>query len=294
MEKETSWYVKITKENQEVVTEWMKGKPNLSLLSIGCVCGVSKKIRKFYNHTPISDLDGEVYAEKEITTQEFYEKIGHKPDKEHIEPWSKNTYVVFTHGNWGAYAGTQHQLKIGEVRKIEASNNEVRSISVGHKFWVDKQYCKWFATKEEAEDYSKILLNQETPKETTKFKVGDWVIGWHYYHEEFSSKPWRIGKILKHNSLNYYVPKGYNGYNTEESKIKLVTETELKEFTKHKQKEENNGRSKIDDTLESLTRRPRRSRVENSSIEIKAIFKEGYSDTGREVNRSRRKATREN
>ena len=47
--------------------------------------------------------------------------------------------------------------------------------------------------------------------EPHEFEVGQWVIGWHMNHPEFSTKPWKIRYIEEY---RYVYPEGYTGYNT--------------------------------------------------------------------------------
>ena len=34
-----------------------------------------------------------------------------------------------------------------------------------------------------------------------KIKVGDWVIGWHAYHENFKTMAWHVGEITDQNNV---------------------------------------------------------------------------------------------
>lgn len=82
-------------------------------------------------------------------------------EKKSIKEWSVGSYVVIT--------GEYHSTKIGEVHKIENStfNSDYIDISESVKCAClpSKSFCKWFPTLQEAEIFSRSLLNNNSVPE---------------------------------------------------------------------------------------------------------------------------------
>lgn len=74
-----SWYVIVTEENKGICEEWRFGKGSKNTLIVGHVVGINnKRLRpgeKGHNET----ADG--YFDYQISTEEFYKRIGHNPKK---------------------------------------------------------------------------------------------------------------------------------------------------------------------------------------------------------------------
>lgn len=80
-----SWYVRVTKENQEACSKWRGFN-----VEIGKVVGISIDGSRGHNPEPYDYMDSDKYYFKnEITIEEFYQKIGLiKENKElEIEIW---------------------------------------------------------------------------------------------------------------------------------------------------------------------------------------------------------------
>lgn len=73
-----------------------------------------------------------------------------------IKEWSEGTYAVGVKGNFGVYEGSENPISIGHIYTIK--ENRTNNLAVeGKAFWIYKENLKWFATREEAETFSKGL-----------------------------------------------------------------------------------------------------------------------------------------
>ena len=78
------------------------------------------------------------------------------PQQQGVE-WSEGTYAVALKGNFGVFFST-NKLPIGKIFTIR--NNDASRYSVGvkeSKYWIYKENLKWFATYDEAVQFSKRL-----------------------------------------------------------------------------------------------------------------------------------------
>lgn len=77
------------------------------------------------------------------------------------------------------------------------------------------------------------IITEET--ETTDFKEGDWVIGWHAVCNDWRDKPWQVGKTeYIGSSKNLTIRPLYhdNMYGTHDSDVKKLTKEEVLEWVK--------------------------------------------------------------
>lgn len=82
------------------------------------------------------------------------EKRGEKMKK---EEWSPGTYAVGVKGNFGVYKGSKNLIPIGHIYTIKENITDELVVE-GECFWIYKENLKWFATREEAETFSKGLI----------------------------------------------------------------------------------------------------------------------------------------
>lgn len=94
---------------------------------------------------------------KKITLDEcisdWRDLIKYKKEQE-IEPWAVGTYVVFIQ-----HYGNSKKGNIDTIVLNDPKSNLIRCVKEGITT-IDPLYTKWFATKEEAEKFSKELLNE--------------------------------------------------------------------------------------------------------------------------------------
>ena len=79
--------------------------------------------------------------------------------QQQVEEWSIETYAVAIKGNFGVFSFSTNRLPIGKIFTISRSNHASRD-SVGvieSQYWIYKANLKWFATYEEAVQFSKRL-----------------------------------------------------------------------------------------------------------------------------------------
>ena len=80
------------------------------------------------------------------------------------------------------------------------------------------------------EDWDKALeYVKEYFKEELKFKVGDWVIGWHSDYNNYKNKPWKINKIKNCSREKIgLIPENDSQALTYSNNVRLVTPEEIK------------------------------------------------------------------
>ena len=97
-----------------------------------------------------------------ISTKEAYEA---QNTYLRVAEWSIGTYAVALKGNFGVFSFSTNKLPIGKIFTIRHNNNGSRdSIAVKEsQYWSYKENLKWFATYEEAVQYSKRLQFEASP-----------------------------------------------------------------------------------------------------------------------------------
>lgn len=159
----------------------------------------------------VKDSSTWAYKEKnEKINPEVWElmPVGFCPNQVDIKEWSVGSYAVLLNDS-----KSMSGLKKGFIDVIEENdtNEEICFKSYCTYNIIDLSYqdgdeFKWFATKSEAEEFSKTLVQpiKEKPMETNnEFKVGDWVIGWHANYKKYQTEAWQIEKI----TASQLVPK---------------------------------------------------------------------------------------
>ena len=86
-------------------------------------------------------------------------------ESQQVEEWSIGTYAVAIKGNFGVFSFSTNKLPIGKIFTIRHNNNGSRdSIAVKEsQYWSYKENLKWFATYEEAVQFSKRLQFEASP-----------------------------------------------------------------------------------------------------------------------------------
>lgn len=130
-----------------------------------------------------------IMREVPVSEIQQYLPLNH-PDKQPIEKWSVGSYVVIVEKQHGVL------LPQGTIRKIEEYSDNVICVLGGALGTCreEKGAIKWFATKEEAEEFAKSLveIKESKPKQLT---VDDLVEG-EIYVERYSL--WDYEYILKY------------------------------------------------------------------------------------------------
>ena len=155
-----SWCVEVTEENRDVVVKYIDNYRKE--YTTGYFYGINKAGNKGCSINPFG---------KVLTTEQFYEKIGHVPEKK-VEKWSVGTYVVSCISCAIGIPNFDKGCIAEIVDETKITYNE------GYWSYSTKQErigsVKWFATKEEAEEFRRQLLGKpEEEDSVAKYKVGD-------------------------------------------------------------------------------------------------------------------------
>ena len=135
-----------------------------------------------------------------------------------VKKWDVGTYVVFIKG-YG-------RSKIGYIDKIVESNIGIDGCLCEKELITtkDEEYVKWFATKEEAEEFAKTLIPQ--------LSVGDYFVS-----ESYSKHVGRITEIYNDGTRYRYWGFSVLGpfrendwYDFSDTKPRKATDKEIKEF----------------------------------------------------------------
>lgn len=70
-----------------------------------------------------------------------------------------------------------------------------------------------------------LLFDEIFGQNKPKFKIGDWVIGWHATNSTYQDNAWQIVDILND---EYFVPKNNLGHNCSAKWLRLATDEEIK------------------------------------------------------------------
>lgn len=144
------------------------------------------KIYKVIDHNVCeSDLKEDYYHWKtsqfKPSTKEAYE-AQFKEKKLIKEEWSPGTYAVGVKGNFGVYKGSKNPITVGHIYTIKENRTDELVVE-GKEFWVYKENLKWFATREEAETFSKGLItghitidSSEKVKPISQLWMGDPIV----------------------------------------------------------------------------------------------------------------------
>ena len=202
------WCVNLTDENYDVVMKWFNPTAKLTSNSKepGHSVGIMKDGTKTYfgTHCALKQF-GNI-----ISTEEFYKKIGH------IKEWSVGTWVVFLKEYGGHPKGTVTDIEKKDGGSIYTivKYNESNIGCYFSKFEFNKA-VKWFATKQEAEQWSqenfpKVLPNSATSsKKLEDLKYPDVVhIETKEEYEKFKDKK----VLISYDSDYKYYLMDYYGY----------------------------------------------------------------------------------
>ena len=81
-----------------------------------------------------------------------------------VAEWSIGTYAVGIKGNFGIFSGPNEKLSIGSIFTIIGNNETNNSVGVKETiYWIYKENLKWFATYDEAVQFSKRLQPEASP-----------------------------------------------------------------------------------------------------------------------------------
>ena len=74
-----------------------------------------------------------------------------------VKEWSKGTYAVGLKGNFGLYKGSDNLVTVGSIFTMDVNRGD-RTVGVKEsQYWIYKENLKWFATYDEAVQFSKRL-----------------------------------------------------------------------------------------------------------------------------------------
>ena len=160
-----------------------------------------------------------------------------------VKGFKKGDYVVFTKGNNSTFFSINHCYKLREdFNGLPAVYFRVEQDNVGTINGNSVRTLDQFrlATAEEIAYYDKhdkpfdVTKMEET--ETTDFKEGDWVIGWHTKCGDWRDKPWQVGKTeYVGTSKNLTIRPLYRadmGYGTHNTDVRKLTKEEVLEWVK--------------------------------------------------------------
>lgn len=92
-------------------------------------------------------------------------EIEKRSEKMEKEEWEPGTYAVGVKGNFGVYEGSKNPIPVGHIYTIK-ENRENSLVVKDHGFWIYKKNLRWFATHEEAFNFSNQLKASPVPKES--------------------------------------------------------------------------------------------------------------------------------
>lgn len=127
-------------------------KLSLVICIDGQVINPKKLSDVVFNNVPIVGYNKERIFRKALP----HEIPNDLPKKTVIEEWEPGTYAVGVKGNFGVYTDHRQLIPIGHIYTIK--ENRIQDLVVEEsEFWIYKENLKWFATREEAETFSKGL-----------------------------------------------------------------------------------------------------------------------------------------
>lgn len=131
-----------------------------------------------FTNVPIMGLNKERIFRKALP----HEIPNDLPKKTVIEEWEPGTYAVGVKGNFGAFTERRQLIPIGHIYTIKENRTD-QLVVEGKEFWVYKNNLKWFATREEAETFSKGLItghitidSSEKVKPISQLWMGDPIV----------------------------------------------------------------------------------------------------------------------
>jgi hypothetical protein len=86
-----------------------------------------------------------------------------KEESQQIAEWSKGTYAVGIKGNFGICKGSDNLVTVGSIFTIKTDRGDRTVVVKESQFWVHKENLKWFATREEAVQFSNRLQFEASP-----------------------------------------------------------------------------------------------------------------------------------
>lgn len=92
-------------------------------------------------------------------------EIEKKDKKTVIEEWSEGTYAVGLKGNFGIYKESDNLVPVGRIFTIKENRKDTLVVK-DHGFWIYKENLRWFATYQEALNFSNQLKASPVPKES--------------------------------------------------------------------------------------------------------------------------------
>ena len=213
--------------------------------------------------------------------------------KSKVKKWDIGTYaVVIKDGedNIGA-----KKVNKGQILQLTHTKFSDDTLGVeGYDYCIETSLVKWFATIEEANAFSRELLGE--PKKE-KFKVGNWVVGWHMRYKTYQTVAWRICKV---SSRFVYTTHGHctvisdirKATLEEILKAKGLSSTPTSTTTKQiKTEDYGNCKENTEDKISNIVGRQvrtRRERLSDSGKKSAHICESGSEQSGISVDRRRR------
>ena len=155
-------YLNIMKNQEEKIPEYVEcTKSKNDSFTVGKIYTWPDPLDNNRTIRQITTLDGLLWGFK-ISTKEAYEA---QNTYLRAAEWSIGTYAVALKGNFGVFSFSTNKLPIGKIFTIRHNNNGSRdSIAVKEsQYWSYKENLKWFATYEEAVQFSKRLQFEASP-----------------------------------------------------------------------------------------------------------------------------------
>lgn len=182
------WCVKVTSENKNVLTDWVKSRPNFNETYLPIkhwIVNTSNKDNSYQKW--IKSLPGNFV---EITFNQFKKYVLKEEVKEevkHIERWSVGSYIVALKNSCICIS----KFNTGDIA-IVLNNSEISLLS-DNSIWdcykdrdISNNDVKWFPTLQEAQKFSNELLG----KSKTGLRVEDLVEGEIYVNGPDNGTMW--------------------------------------------------------------------------------------------------------
>ena len=123
-----------------------------------------------FSNIPQFGYDKEVIFRKALPYEIPINTSQEKPQQ--VEEWSIGTYAVGIKGNFGIFSGPNEKLSIGSIFTIIGNSETNNSVGVKETiYWIYKENLKWFATYDEAVQFSKRLQSKASPTPKSAFPV---------------------------------------------------------------------------------------------------------------------------
>ena len=109
-----------------------------------------------FSDIPQFGYDKEVIFRKALPHEIPSSNVKVEPQQQGVE-WSEGTYAVAVKGNFGDYKSSKNLVTIGSIFTIKADRGDRTVVVKESQFWVYKENLKWFATYDEAAQFSNRL-----------------------------------------------------------------------------------------------------------------------------------------